>query len=115
MKAHLIERTTLSKMGLLDKVKISITSEIDQTHVEANNLKFNIFPESIIEIKRIAQILDAKAPYNTYRFEFINKTMKHVHLMPLKSIENENEVEKILSIKPIFMESSTYLKWIPLI
>jgi hypothetical protein len=78
-------------------------------------LKINIFPESIREIKRIVDILGSSTPYNTYRFEFINKTMKNIHLIPIKKVEKDSNLEKILTIKPFFEESSVFLKYIALI
>ena len=50
MKAHVIERMTLSKINLLDKVKFEIMHERDTTSIEANNIKLNVFPESIREL-----------------------------------------------------------------
>ena len=56
MKAHVIERMTLSKISLLDKVKFDILNENDTTTIEANNIKMSVFPESIREINRLLAI-----------------------------------------------------------
>ena len=44
---------TLQKIGFLEKVRMEILSNDEETNIEANNLKINIFPESIREISRL--------------------------------------------------------------
>lgn len=48
---------TLQKIGLLDKVRVEMLSNKEETNVEANNLKINIFPESVRELNRLQNIL----------------------------------------------------------
>lgn len=61
-------------------------------------------------------MLGDTTPYNTYRFEFINKTMKNIHLIPISKGEKDNSLEKIILIRPsFFKENSVLLKWIALI
>jgi hypothetical protein len=76
------------------------------TQVEANNLKLNLFPESIRELKRIGDILNSTVPFTSHRFEFINKTMKNIHFKPTRKVEEGSNIENILTIKPHFREKS---------
>lgn len=85
MKAHVIERMTLSKIGLLDKVKIDIANEGECTSIEANNIKMSMFPESLREIQKLLQIWSNGQDIKYHRFEFVNKTMKSIHIIPLNS------------------------------
>lgn len=99
MKVHVIERMTLSKINLLDKVKFEILNEGDTTTVEANNIKLSIFPESLREISRLAKLWNSPQNIKYHRFEFLNKTMKTIHLIPLNSQNREFTNYSTLTIK----------------
>ena len=57
IRSHILERMTLHKINFLDKARILIKSSSEQDiDIEANNLKINIFPEILRELKRILSI-----------------------------------------------------------
>jgi len=72
---------TLHKIALLDKVRINTQIKGDSlTTVEANNLKFYVYPETVRELSRIASLLDGNTNqlFSPYRLKLANKTMKRV-------------------------------------
>jgi len=81
---------SISKITLLDKVKIELSSDADSTRLEANNLKLSVFPESLRELQRVWGIINSSQLPLFQRFQFTNKTMKNLHLIPYtKQYKNE--------------------------
>ena len=93
--SHIIERMTLHKINFIDKVRIAIksTAESGDTLIEANNLKVNIFPETIREIKRILSIAKSSTAPPRYRALLINKTMKFIKLIPITNSNSNQNTE----------------------
>jgi hypothetical protein len=57
LRSYIIDRMTLSKISLIDKVKMELSSDNEHTVVEAINFRLNIFPETMRELTRISDII----------------------------------------------------------
>lgn len=53
---HIIDQMTLTRINVLDNMKLEFKQIIDQTMIELNNIKLNIFPETIREIQKLLNI-----------------------------------------------------------
>ena len=54
----MIERMTLHRIVLLDKVRVNLSVEDEITKIDANNLKLSIYPETIREIQRLLTLFN---------------------------------------------------------
>ena len=67
-------------MPFIDKSRLKVIKLSGSTTLYAPNFKISIFPESILELKRLCALPYLPQPHSNLRFVMINKTFKLVTL-----------------------------------
>eukprot|EP00347_Sterkiella_histriomuscorum_P019704 403340607 len=83
MKAFIVERFSQYKLGFIDKLRVQLKEQtLTGTKIKMNNLRVNIFPETIRELQRLMNIYNSEILPKSFRYKFVNKTLKKITIIP---------------------------------